>query len=116
MSVPLDTTVYPILELSAGAEDVRTLGVEFGDGYGQSVVDGINAEEEVWQVVFRAFEPVKFRTLKTIFKQGNDNLLECTLPGDDTAKYWEAGKFQYKPVMGKIQLSCEFNRKYPLVV
>ena len=120
MAVALDTDRYPILKSSAGTENLRIKGVDFGDGYKQTVIDGINYEIEEWNLQFQAMETAKANTLRSMLKNslnGTRNLLSWTPPGDTETKYWSATDVRRGfAKAGQLQISCKLKREYPLVV
>lgn len=48
-----ETFVYPVRAEPSGQEAFRTITAPFGDGYSQSVGDGINAVESNWNCTAR---------------------------------------------------------------
>ncbi len=119
MAVTLDTDTYPILKSSAGTENLKVKSVEFGDGYKQSVIDGINYEVEEWDMHFKAMETTKANTLRTLLKNsvnGTSNVLSWTPPGDSGTKYWSATNVRRGFAKGgQLQISCKFKREYIII-
>ncbi|WQN26138.1 phage tail protein [Stutzerimonas stutzeri] len=50
--MPLETFTWSPRLGATGTEDERTRRVQLGDGYAQSVVDGINATTHSWPLTF----------------------------------------------------------------
>ncbi len=121
MAVLLDTeNRYRITKNSHRKSDMRVNELDFGDGYGQSTINGINAEIEVWSLTFMPLEKaetINLSSLLTNSKAGGQSALEWVPAGEATAKYWKlTGELTETPVSGVLwQISCQINRIYPIV-
>lgn len=120
MSVLLDTNMYPLdKSIEDSPADYRTKGVDFGDGYRQSVLDGINFDREKWNLIFVPQNDARSLALKTLLKgsvAGTANLLAWTPPGESELKYWKATQVKRVPVDIEWIVSCVIDREFPLVV
>lgn len=68
----------------------RTLQADFGDGYGQTALDGINTSMEEWRLSFKDYPEAEIQTLTDFLdaRQSNEHFL-WTPPGEVTAKKWK---------------------------
>lgn len=119
MPVLLDTTIYPFSKnIEDMPSDFKTKGVAFGDGYRQSVLDGINYDQEKWRIEFIPLSDTKSLELKALLKNsvnGDANRLSLTLPGESTSKYWTAKQVRRVSVDQEWIVSCIIEREFPLV-
>lgn len=120
MPVLLDTNVYTILEEASSREPGITVSeTDFGDGYGQSIVSGINAKRDTWRLVFAKKPRDLAYALAEILrnsKNGAANMLKWTPPGESTEKYWTASQVKEVPSKGKWKVSCTLRQEFPLTV
>ena len=116
MSVNL---TYGVTYNTSKRPKTRVNEVSFGDGYRQIVVDGINYDEEMWDVDFVPTTSTTTAALETLLlnsKNGTANYLLWTGPGETVAKYYTAdsiNKIFIGPDCWKI--SCELRREFILV-
>ena len=121
MAVNLDTTAtYKLSKESYFESSLRVNEVKFGDGYKQTVQDGINADEDKWFLSFLMLPLASAVTLETLLKNsknGTANVLSWTPPGGSSVLYWEATNIRRSPSNGvKWKVSCTLERVYPLTV
>jgi len=119
MAVALDTTsTYKITQNSSVSGGYRNKSIQFGDGYNQSVLDGINYESEVWNLDFLPLAAAASLTLSGILKNsvnGTSNVLSWTPPGEASTKYWQASEIKRAPAGGDYwKVTCKLTRVYPL--
>jgi len=120
MAVSLDTETAYMLEYGSSATlNLRVNETQFGDGYKQSVQDGINTDEESWSLTFLPIETASSITLVGLLKQsknGTANVLSWTPPGESTAKYYEASDITRKPISYTLwQVGCTLTRVFPII-
>lgn len=118
MAVALDTTTYPFSQnISDDGADYRVKEMPLGDGYGQSEIDGINYDIDVWQIEFIPLADAASLTLKGILKNsrnGTANVLSWTPPGEATTKYWKATNVKRVPSYDEWIVSCTLTRSFPI--
>jgi len=67
----------------------RVLRADFGDGYTQAVPDGINNEEEMWELSFDQYPIADVQTLESFFDSlGAADYFYWTPPYEATSKKW----------------------------
>lgn len=97
----------------------RITEVNFGDGYRQISIDGINYQEESWQVDFKPITQTQANSLEQILLQsvnGSDNYLYWTGPGESKAKYYTAHNISKIPLASNLwKVTCQLRREFPLV-
>jgi phage-related protein len=75
----------------------RVKELSFGGGYRQIVVDGLNANEETWQVEFIPYTATTASGLETILLNSTSsasNFISWTPPGTSTVSYFTAQDIQ----------------------
>jgi len=121
MAQTLDTdSAYKITKSVSLSSEYNTKETEFGDGYRQIAIDGINYEKEVWSLEFVALDSTASLALETILKtslNGTSNYLSWTPPRESTTKYWTAHGIssQSTEAADYWTVSCTLRREYPLV-
>lgn len=66
-----------------------TITAQFGDGYMQRAVDGINDKKEKWNIPWDNLNQTNRDVLWTFIDQvKSSNIIEWTAPGDLTEKKW----------------------------
>lgn len=88
----MPTPVFPDINLGRDSRRRKTnriLQAEFGDGYMQRALDGINTEVEEWTMSFKDRPKAEVDTLITFFDGLNYvDHFEWTPPDENTAKQW----------------------------
>jgi len=123
MAKILDTdNTYKILKTNcSNSGEYNTMSVQFGDGYRQSTIDGINYDRETWNLTFVPLDSTTCVVLKNLLKNsqnGTANLLSWTPPGESATKYWSASRINMNSteIYDYWQVSCILTREFPLVV
>jgi phage-related protein len=97
----------------------RFLENQFGDGYRQYTLDGINYDEETWNVNFKPLSQTDANNLEYILLNsiaGTVNYLRWTPPAESNAKYFTANNITKLSVgPQKWVISCQLKREFPLV-
>lgn len=118
MSVSLSLTTYGVTINTAKQPTYKTKETVFGDGYRQITLDGINYEQEQWNVEFAPMNNTKATTLEGLLQNsvnGTSNYLSVTMPNESTAKYYTAYNIQKVMLAPNLsQISCTFRREFPL--
>jgi len=119
MSVALNTTTYPIMFNPHNKQsEYRTKQTQFGDGYREIALDGVNYEAEKYDLTFAPLSAADSLTLEGTLKNsvnGTSNCLSWTPPDQATTKYWIASDVRKQPISGtKFIVSCTLDRIYPL--
>ena len=84
-------TALPLLNLitqsSAKTVNFKTITAQFGDGYMQRAVDGINDKRELWIIQYDNLNQTDRDTLWVFIDQvKSSNIIEWTAPGDSSEK------------------------------
>jgi phage-related protein len=98
--------------------ELRRKETNFGDGYKQVVVDGVNAEKEMWDVQFVALPKTQANNLEIKLRDsinGTNNYLYWLAPGEINYKYYTANNVQKIALnSNKFVVSATLEREYPL--
>jgi phage-related protein len=98
--------------------EFRRKETNFGDGYKQIVIDGINADKETWDVEFVALPTTQANNLEIKLKDsinGTNNYLKWLAPGEINYKYYVATNISKVAIRSnKFIVSCTLEREYPL--
>lgn len=98
--------------------EFRRKETNFGDGYKQVVIDGVNAEKEMWDVQFVALTTTLANNLEIKLKDsinGTNNYLKWLAPGEINSKYYTAKNIQKVAIRSnKFIVSATLEREYPL--
>lgn len=94
-------TALPNIELSYGTDmstEYRVRRVNFGDGYSQRAVDGLNAQPQSWRLVWEHIADADAETLRVFFRDlGGSGIIDWTPFGQATALKWTGSSFTLKP-------------------
>jgi phage-related protein len=94
-------TALPAIELSYGtdmSQDFRVRRVNFGDGFSQRSVDGLNAQPQSWRLVWEHIPDSQAETLRTFFAGlAGTGIIDWTPFGQSTALKWTGNNFSSKP-------------------
>ena len=118
MSVALNTETYTLSYNSSLNTSYRIKQIDFGDGYTQSALDGINYQKEIWSLEFNVLEIASILILEALLLEsvnGSTNILSWTPPSESTTKYWIASAVSRTPVGGKFKLSCTLTRSFLII-
>ena len=123
MAVLLDTDTYKVTKRTAKKRKINTKELQFGDGYRQILVDGINYDREQWSMDFVLLDSTSAIALEEILVNSvyaPANIIQWTPLDSTTAKYWTAGEVSKTPngISGRCQwkITCTLSREYPLTV
>lgn len=111
--------VYPVdaPTLSYGSKveaQFRVLSADFGDGYSQRTVDGLNSKSEEWQMVWNTLTNDQAAILKNFFDycQGAESF-DFTAPGDTVSKKWVCKTYSPTPINAAYQnITAKFERVF----
>jgi phage-related protein len=68
----------------------RILKADFGDGYGQTALDGLNTEVEEWDLSFKDYPAADVTTITDFLDaRANNESFLWTAPGDLVEKKWK---------------------------
>ena len=109
---------YRITNSFSKSPKTRSREVNFGGGYRQIIVDGLNAKEEVWQVEFIPYINTTASGLETILLNSTSsasNFISWTPPGESTAKNYTAQDIQKQHIPPSwYVVSCSLRREFIL--
>lgn len=92
---------------------------QFGDGYSQITIDGINYDRENISLQFIPMDSTSTSALELILLNsvnGTSNMILFTPHGDSTAKYYIASDVKNDTLArDKYQISCMLERQFPIV-
>lgn len=118
MSQPLNTSTYRLTNNISVNKKLRVKEIEFGDGYRNVVVDGVNYDIEEWDLEFFPIDSTSALTLEALLKNslnGTSNYLSWTPPGESTTKYWTAHNINKRLVDNDYwQITTMLRREYIL--
>ena len=87
MAQTLPTTPTPS-EASSCTFEQRVNTLQFGNGYQQDAVSGINNEFEVWRVVYTQITAAQYSAIRTVLSAaGSWDVINWTAPGGTAKKY-----------------------------
>lgn len=95
MSQSIDA--YTIVSSFTKNPKTRVKEISFGGGYRQMIVDGLNANEETWQIEFKPLLSGAATTLENILLNSttaSSNLISWTPPGAGSTSYFSAHDIQ----------------------
>ncbi len=79
---------------SARKVDQRVLRADFGDGYSQRAVDGLNTARQEWQLQWTQLTKAQATQLKDFFiARGGAEAFNWTPPDEATARKWTSVGF-----------------------
>lgn len=116
MSQSIDN--YKSFRNPTGAKKTRVNENSYGQGYRQIIVDGLNADEENWDIQFVPVDTTTAASLETILLDSvkeSSNFILWEPPGDTTSKYFTAQDIMKKSVSPTLWvISCTLRREYIL--
>ena len=122
MAVALDTdNTYKLTKNVSKSGNYNSVSIQFGDGYRQTTIDGINYDREQWSLQFIPMDSTSALALESILLNsinGTSNFLSWTPPNESTTKYWSASGIT-KNSTQKVnywQISCTLTREFPIIV
>ncbi len=87
MAQTLPATPLPS-EASSVTYEQRVNSLQFGNGYQQDAVSGINNEFEMWDMVYTQITAAQFAAIKTVLSAaGSWDIINWTAPGGTAKKY-----------------------------
>ena len=108
---------FPAITPSYGAQEasspsVRT--VQFGDGYEQRVVYGINQDAKLWQLVWRNIPKTDADTISTFLEaRAGKESFNWTPPGSSTSYKWIcSGWTKSVPYNNRITFQASFRQVF----
>lgn len=112
MGVSIDG--YAITEDFYYQPSLRVNEIKFGDGYEQSIQDGMNPEEDEWFVTYAPHEIGAATSLCNILRASKgaiDSILLWTPPNGSTQQSWKASGVKMIPKGGGLfEVSCTLKR------
>lgn len=116
MSVSIDS--YETTYSSSKTPNTNIKETNFGDGYNQTALDGINYDRESWFIEFVPLDSTSAITLEGILLNsvnGVANMLSWTPNGETTAKKWTANTINKQTAGPNLwTITCNFRREFPL--
>ena len=118
MAQPLNISTYKLTKNINKKPQYKFKELQFGDGYRQIALDGINYQYEEWILQFIPMTGALSTALENLLLNsvnGTSNYLSWTPPAESTTKYWTAHN------VNKIfldteqwQVSCVLRREFPI--
>lgn len=105
MTAPALVLTDKIGQTSQKTRNNRILTAQFGHGFGQYAQDGVNSQNDLWQVVWPNLTSTDWTTATTFYNTvGADVWWTWTPPGEATSKKWRivAGSWQETGQAGNI--------------
>ena len=87
MTTPVFNPTYPPSYSTSVGKDFRVLSVGFGDGYGQTVADGLNNVTETWQVSWQALPDAGADDIETQLAAIAGGIFEWDTPRGQTKRF-----------------------------
>jgi len=122
MAVLLDTDTYKVTKNTSKKRKLNTKELQFGDGYRQILVDGINYDREQWSMDFVLLDSTSASALEDILVNSvyaPANIIQWTPLDSTETKYWTAGEVSKTPngIPGRCQwkITCTLMQEFPLV-
>jgi len=109
---------YKVSTNSTKTSTLRVKELSFGGGYRNIITDGLNADNETWNIEFVPYVTATATTLEGLLnnsKSSTANMLSWTPTGESSAKIWTASDIQ-KMFIGKdkIIIICTLRREFIL--
>jgi len=118
MAQALNTSTYELTKNIAKAPEYKFKELQFGDGYRQISLDGINYQWEQWSLQFIPMTNTTTNSLESLLLNsvnGTSNYLSWTPPGESSTKYWTAHSINRMYLdIDKWQISCVLRREFPV--
>ena len=88
MAYPLFSPPYPPMAPVEDSLQARRINAKFGDGYLQSTLDGVNAEQSNVQLIFEPLSPAQFLVLDAFLDENAGFPILYALPTDIAPRAW----------------------------
>ena len=98
-------TALPYTDLSYGTDmnmDVRVKRVDFGDGYSQRHLDGLNPVVQKWRLIWERIPDAQAEELRLFFKNLGAGIVDWQPYNQPAVLKWSASDFSSKPVAAMI--------------
>lgn len=109
---------YPVTNQTTKNPKTRFKEVNFGQGYRQILVDGLNSSEESWSMDFVPMDSTAAENLESILLESvtsSTNFISWTPIGETETKYYTAHEVQKRPVSHNLwKITCTLRREYLL--
>lgn len=101
---------------STPTKNFRIQEVKYGDGYTSRVADGLNSEEETWELSWDTLTASEKDTLIAFLDaRGGYESFDYTMPTESTSKKWVCKQYSARPKdYGVFSLNATFIRVYDL--
>jgi len=110
MAQTLPATPVPS-ESSSCTFEQRVISMQFGSGYQQDAVSGINNEFEVWDMNYNMLSLTQYNAIKSVLSAaGSWDVINWTSPGG-TAKKYKMDKSGYSYTRSAATYSLKFKLK-----
>lgn len=94
---------------------LRLKSIKFGDGYSQTSLDGLNAEEHTTQLKWPTLTLTEANTIHTFFSSAAGGPFYYMIPVDGVVRKWRCAKWSRSPSSGSlIELSATFEEAFDL--
>jgi len=118
MAVTLNTTTYKLKSQNKSPK-TNIKKVQYGDGYSQTLVSGINYDREEISLTFVPMDSTNSLELEVILLNSPTslaNMLLFTPIGESTTKYYIASSVTNNTVSTDwYQVSCKLERQFPII-
>lgn len=105
-----------ITQAAQGDTEFRVNTIQYGNGYSQRAVDGLNAKVDSWTLDWDNLYESEFESLVTAFDAaGGADYFTWTAPGDSSAKKFIVPKYTRRIVAGNMfSISATLNQVFDL--
>lgn len=100
-------------ETASLTEKVRETSNQFGDGYEQNVLDGINAVYvESMELSWPALTYTQGNEIRTFLTQNAGKTFLWTLPEETSARKWRCSEWSYSPSRNAASMTATFREVF----
>lgn len=83
---------------TSGSDKFAELTSQFGDGYVQSMPDGLNPVLESWKLFFDGITVAEMEEIRTFFRERAGQTFTWTRPGGTEKRYRRTGEVEWRRV------------------
>ena len=95
---------------SAGVTDFRVLRADFGDGYSQRAVDGLNNAKITWALTFEMLLDADAKTINDfLVDKGGATAFTWTAPNESSSREWVSDSPNLTPIPGGTRTTLTVN-------
>ena len=103
----------PSIAGSSGSQSPRVLTVQFGDGYAQTVPDGLNTSPVMFEAAWANLYNADARNILAFFRAHVAQVFIWQSPGDTAARRWQVKKWTWGfPSAATMSVNASFEEHF----